>query len=65
MVIIIDPGYGNPVVLGALDEYDPRKVKIWLKPLLEEVDIEISLMETDYLQEPGVAWLESFQACPA
>lgn len=62
VVIVIDPGDGRTVVLGVLDEFDPRKVKSWLEPLVAEVDIEVSLLETDYLLEPEMGWLESLQA---
>lgn len=49
VIVALDLGNGKSILLGTLDEMNPRKVKSWLEPLAEEIDIEISLMGTDLL----------------
>jgi hypothetical protein len=50
VVIVIDPGNGKPVLLGKLDEHNPREVKRWLEPLFKEIEIEVATLETDLLE---------------
>jgi DNA-directed RNA polymerase subunit RPC12/RpoP len=49
VMVALDLGNGKSILLGTLDEINPRKVKTWLEPLAEEIEIEISLMGTDLL----------------
>jgi DNA-directed RNA polymerase subunit RPC12/RpoP len=47
--LIIDLGQGNYVVLGILDEYNPRAVQGWLEPVCREIGAEVSIVETGKL----------------
>jgi DNA-directed RNA polymerase subunit RPC12/RpoP len=49
VVIVIDLGHGKPLVLGVLDEHNPRVVSSWLQPLINEIDVQLSLLETGFL----------------
>ncbi len=49
VMVALDLGNGKSILLGRLDEISPRKVKNWLEPLAEDIDIEISLLGTDLL----------------
>lgn len=49
VMVALDLGNGKSILLGTLDEISPRKVKTWLEPLAEDIDIEISLLGTDLL----------------
>lgn len=48
--LIIDLGQGKYVVLGILDEYNPRTVQVWLEPVCREIGAEVSVVETGKLQ---------------
>ena len=47
--MVIDLGHGKPLVLGVLDEHNPRVVHSWLEPIVSEIDVQVSLLETGYL----------------
>lgn len=47
--LAVDFGMGDRIVLGALKELDPWTVIFWLRPLLEDVDLEVSLFGTHTL----------------
>lgn len=49
VIVAINLGNGKSVVLGTLDEYNPRLVKSWLEALVKDVDIEVSVLGTDKL----------------
>ena len=49
VVLAVDIGTNVFAVVGTLDEFNPRKVIAYLKPLTEDVDIEIVQLETGVL----------------
>lgn len=51
VVIAIDLGGGKSVVLGTLDEHDPRLVKAWLEVLVSDLNIEVSVLGTSKLNQ--------------
>ncbi|MCK4977114.1 MAG: transposase family protein [Anaerolineales bacterium] len=51
VVVALSAKDGREVVLGTLDEYNPRGVKSWMESLIEGIDIEISVLGTGTLDE--------------
>ena len=49
VVIVLDPGSGKKVVLGTLDEFNPRHVKSWLEGLTQDLDFHVNVVGTDFL----------------
>lgn len=49
VVLVLDAGRGKQVVLGTLDEHNPRQVKKWLEQLTQDVDFQLSIVNTDFL----------------
>lgn len=49
VTIVIDSGRGQPVELGVVEGRSPEAVRTWLEPILEEKDVQISLLGTDGL----------------
>jgi hypothetical protein len=49
VVLQINLGPGETIVLNILDEYNPRIVQRWLEPVCREMGVEISLLEPDHL----------------
>jgi hypothetical protein len=49
VVVVIDSGQGKRVVLGILDEYDPRPVKSWLEYLVRDSGVRVAIASTDFL----------------
>lgn len=49
--IVLDFGEGKTVVLGKIDEVNPRLVLNWLEPFIKDLDIQVSLFGTDILSE--------------
>ena len=47
VVLVVDLGGPKPLVLGTINEHDPRIVKKWLEPLLTGSSIEVSILGTD------------------
>jgi hypothetical protein len=47
--IIVDMGGGKTVALGRMDEVNYRKVLAWLEPVLKDLDIKVSILETGSL----------------
>lgn len=47
VVLAADFGRSKPLVLGTINEHDPRLVKKWLEPLLKDSNIEINILGTD------------------
>ncbi len=52
VVVVIDIGTGKRVILGTLDEFNPRLVKNWLESLILDTGFEVSIAGTDYLSAP-------------
>jgi transposase-like protein len=48
--LIIDLGSGKYVVLGILDEYNPKTVQGWLEPVCRGIGAEVYVMDTGKLQ---------------
>jgi len=46
VVIAINLGNGKSVILGTVDEYNPRIVKSWLESLVRDAKIDVSILET-------------------
>lgn len=46
VVIAINLGNGKSVILGTVDEYNPRVVKSWLESLVQDAKIDVSILET-------------------
>jgi len=51
--ILVDLGNGKTTLLGRMDEVDYRKVLDWLKPVLKNLEIQVSLIGTDTLFNRG------------
>lgn len=51
VVLVVDVGRGNAVILGVLDEYNPLSVKAWLEPLVADFAIEVALLGTGQLNQ--------------
>lgn len=49
VVVVLDPGQGKRIVLGTLDEFNPRHVKSWLDQLTQGTDFRVTISGTDYL----------------
>lgn len=49
VVVAINLGNGKSVILGTVDEYNPRVVKSWLETLVQDTKIDVSIMETHSL----------------
>jgi len=52
VVVVIDTGMGKRVILGTLDEFNPRPVKSWLELLIQDTGFEVVIAGTDYLSTP-------------
>jgi transposase-like protein len=52
VVLVLDAGRGKQVVLGTLDEYNPRQVKKWLEQLTRDIDYQLTIVGTDFLSPP-------------
>jgi hypothetical protein len=51
VVVALSVKNGREVVLGTLDEYNPRRVRSWMESLVEGIDIEVSVLGTGTLDE--------------
>ena len=49
MVVAVEVGGGQYAILGTLDETDPRSVQSWLKPLIQDAEVEVLQLETGKL----------------
>ena len=49
VVVALDMGKKGSIVLGTLDEHNPRVVKSWMVSLLDDVQVDISILETGSL----------------
>jgi DNA-directed RNA polymerase subunit RPC12/RpoP len=49
VTLAIDLGRGKRVILGTLDEHNPRVVQTWLQPLVQGMELEVTPMETETL----------------
>ena len=47
--LIMDLGSGKYVVLGILDEYNPKTVRTWLEPICQNIGAEVYVLETGRL----------------
>jgi len=47
--LVIDLGPGRYVVIGILDEYNPRTVQTWLEPVCRDIGAQVSVLETGRL----------------
>ena len=47
--IVLDLGKDKTVVLGKIDEVNPRIVLSWLEPFIKDLDVHVSLFGTDFL----------------
>ncbi len=54
VVVVLDVGQGKRVVLGTLDEFNPRHVKAWLDRLNQGTDFRVIISSTDYLSLPAI-----------
>lgn len=55
VVLAVDIGKRKPIVLGTVNEHDPRIVRNWVDSLVQESDIKVSILGT----EPFLNRLES------
>jgi len=53
VVVVLDAGGNKRVVLGTLDEYNPRQVKKWLDAITSDFDFKVSIVSTDILSPPS------------
>jgi transposase len=51
VVVAIDLGDGRSVVLGTLNEHNPKIVRDWLEGLVADLEIDVSIMETSRLNQ--------------
>lgn len=51
VVVALSAKNGREVVLGTLDEYNPRVVRSWMESLVDGIDIEVSVLGTNTLDE--------------
>jgi len=51
--IVLDLGEGKTIVLGKIDEVNPRIVMNWLEPFVKDLDIEVAQFGTDVLNRFG------------
>lgn len=51
VVLGVDFGQDRFCILGTLDEFDPRKVKSWIQPLVGDIEVEISTVGTGMLYQ--------------
>lgn len=51
VVVALSARNGREVVLGTLDEYNPRIVRSWMESIVDGIDIEVSVLGTDTLDE--------------
>lgn len=49
VVVVFDAGIGKRIVLGTLDEFNPRNVKAWLEQLAQDFDFQVNVVGTDFL----------------
>jgi hypothetical protein len=49
--IVVDLGDGKKVALGKMPEVNYRKVLTWLEPILKDLDIRVSVIETGKLPQ--------------
>jgi hypothetical protein len=49
VVVALSAKNGRQVVLGTINEYNPRPVKAWMEDLVDGIDIDISVQGTDTL----------------
>ena len=49
VVIVFDAGIGKRIVLGTLDEFNPRSVKAWLEQLVQDLEFQVDVVGTDFL----------------
>jgi hypothetical protein len=61
MTLVVDLRNGHPVALAPIDEHDTERIVEWLKPLKDELGIEVSV--TDDLREyrPVAEGLEEWE----
>ena len=52
--LVIDLGPGRHIVLGILDEYNPRAVAGWLEPICAEIGAQVYTMDTGKLSSISV-----------
>ena len=50
VVVAIDVGGGQYTILGTLNEHNPHTVQAWLRPLIEDADVEIIQLATGKLE---------------
>lgn len=51
LVVAVDLCDGEYIIVGTLNEHNPSYVTSWLKPLVQDTNIEISHLGTDYLEQ--------------
>ncbi|MGD2159245.1 MAG: hypothetical protein PVG32_20380, partial [Anaerolineales bacterium] len=51
VILALDLGRGNRAILGTLNEHNPFEVLSWIKPILEDMGVEVLLIETGYLKD--------------
>ncbi len=49
VIVALSAKNGRQVVLGTINEYNPRPVKAWMEALIEDIDIDITVQGTDTL----------------
>lgn len=59
VVLVLDVGLDKRLVLGTMDEYNPRNVKAWLEQLAPGFDFQVSVVTTDFLSLSRPLALES------
>ena len=51
VVVVVELRHGDYKVLGVVDEYNPRTVKLWLESIVRDINIEVSLHGTGILTQ--------------
>lgn len=51
IVVAVEWELGEREILGTVDEFNPRRIKLWLESMVDDINIEIIHMETGYLRQ--------------
>jgi len=49
VVVAIDVGGGQYTILGTLNEHNPHKIRAWLRPLVQDADVDVIQLATGKL----------------
>ena len=62
VILALEANHEKRVVMGTLDEINPRLVKSWLEQLAHDTGVRVSIVGTDYLIPTNTVYVENGQA---